>query len=635
MERNDRLPSIPLICMDPYLSIWMPADTMTATDATHWSGVAKPIRGFLTVDGFKARYIGFGNANEAEHIGLEVTPTRTHFSSAANGVRLDTTFTTPALPDDPDLMSMPVTLVSWKISSLDGKAHEISLSLDLSSSLCYCGEVPPRIFGEVFHTDHINTAMCGQMTQKPLCHSGDHITIDWGYLFLSSNAEVTAGQNGVSLHWNGTVEGETEVHAIIAYDDIASINYFGDLCKAWYFRNGAKITDAIDYAWTNFDEIITRCTAMDERVTADAAKEGEDYVAIVNASWRHTLCAHKLIATPKGEMALLSKENDSNGCIGTVDLSYPSMPIFLKYNPELVNAMCRPVLEFASMPVWTYDFSPHDVGRYPCAIGQVYGDSSCDERFNGDTFPPYYLYPASADVYKLKYQMPVEECGNMLVLLAAAQIYGADKALAEQYRPILDKWVKYLVEYGEDPGEQLCTDDFAGHLAHNVNLAAKAIVGVACYGHLVSDPSWEQTAKAMAQRLLDKIGCEGNTPLTLDGQGWSMKYNLLWDKILDLGLLPDSFYAAETASYVPRINAYGLPLDSRSDYTKSDWLCWCAAMADDPAVRAALIAPLARTLRETESRVAFSDWYNTKTGHCVHFIGRSVQGGVFALMLRK
>ena len=117
----------------------------------------------------------------------------------------------------------------------------------------------------------------------------------------------------------------------------------------------------------------------------------------------------------------------------------------------------------------------------------------------------------------------------------------------------------------------------------------------------------------MAARLREKIGEGGDTPLTLDGQGWSMKYNLLWDRVLGLGLMPESFYAAETASYLPRIERYGLPLDSRASYTKSDWICWTAAMAPDPAVRAALIAPLARVLRETTSRVPFSDWYDTKT----------------------
>lgn len=77
---------------------------------------------------------------------------------------------------------------------------------------------------------------------------------------------------------------------------------------------------------------------MDETVSDDAQKAGgQDYEDIVNAAWRHTFAAHKLIATPKGEMAFLSKENDSNGCIGTVDVSYPSIPLFLHYYPELVN----------------------------------------------------------------------------------------------------------------------------------------------------------------------------------------------------------------------------------------------------------------------------------------------------------
>lgn len=222
----------------------------------------------------------------------------------------------------------------------------------------------------------------------------------------------------------------------------------------------------------------------------------------------------------------------------------------------------------------------------------------------------------------------------MLIMLAAGRRYGADGALADKYRGLLDKWVQYLIRYGEDPGEQLCTDDFAGHLAHNVNLAAKAIVGVACYGLLTGDAQWGEQAREMAQRFMQRVGSAGNTPLTLDGNGWSMKYNLLWDRVLGLGLLPDSFYDAETHSYLPRVNRYGLPLDSRADYTKSDWICWTAALADDPQVRAALIAPIARMLRETDSRVPFSDWYDTKTGRMEHFIARSVQGGIFALMLR-
>ncbi len=634
MEKITRLPAIPLICSDPYISFWMPADTMTQTDAIHWCGPQKPIKAVMTVDGKSARFLGTGEAEEAKLTELSVTPNKTRFVSEFGGVAVETSFITPDLPDDLDLLSMPVTFVKFSAKSLDGKKHELSLKFHLSDKICYDGDIRPEIYGDTLDMGVCQAAFVGQSVQKPLCHSGDHITIDWGFLYLCGDKGVQNVGDGVVWNWQGDADSCDE-KLLIAYDDIASINYFGDLCKAWYRRNGLQITDAIKHCINNYDDIVARCEAMDEKIIADAKKVGsEAYVELICAAWRHTWCAHKLIATPKGEMALLSKENDSNGCIGTVDVSYPSIPMFLKYCPELVNALCRPILEFASMPVWTDDFAPHDVGRYPYATGQVYGAIRRRNFKNGEVYPMFYLYPETKEVYDLKYQMPVEECGNMLVMLAAAGRYGADKSLAENYRGLLDKWVKYLIEYGEDPGEQLCTDDFAGHLAHNVNLAAKAIVGVACYGMITGDDSWLAKAKEMAARFLEKIGDKGNTPLTLDGQGWSMKYNLMWDKVFGLGLLPEHFYANETASYLSKINKYGLPLDSRADYTKSDWICWTATMADDPAVRDALFAPIARMLRETQSRVPFSDWYFTSTGLYRAFIARSVQGGLFAPMLR-
>lgn len=631
MPTIDRLPAIPLIASDPYMSVWMPADSMTQTEACHWSGPQKPIHGVMTVDGTAYRFLGMTGDAEAKLTSLTVTPTTTCLVSEAGGVQLETSFAAPAFPGDTDLMSMPITLVRFRLSALDGAAHQVKLRLHLSDRFCYDGEIRPAMFSDAFTLNGHAAAWCGQAGQKPLSHSGDHVTIDWGYLYLTAEADVKPVGDGLEMTWKGAAEGE--VRAVIAYDDIASINYFGDLCKAWYRRNGATIVDAIVRTMAGFDAIMADCAALDAQVLADAEKAGgAAYAKVVCAAWRQTLAAHKLIATPKGDMALLSKENDSNGCIGTVDVSYPSIPMFLRYNPELVNALCRPVLEFASMPVWQEDFAPHDVGRYPNATGQVY--AARRRVKNGETHPLYYLYPAGTDVYDPRYQMPVEEAGNMLVMLEAAIEYGADRSLADQYRGLLDQWVQYLLRYGEDPGEQLCTDDFAGHLAHNSNLAAKAMVGVACYGRLTGDASYEEQAKAMAARFAEKTGMNGNTPLTLDGKGWSMKYNLLWDKVLKLGLLPESFYAAETSSYLPRINRYGLPLDSRADYTKSDWICWTAALADDMQVREALLAPIALMLQETTSRVPFSDWYDTKTGRYQAFIARSVQGGILAPMLR-
>ena len=146
---------------------------------------------------------------------------------------------------------------------------------------------------------------------------------------------------------------------------------------------------------------------------------------------------------------------------------------------------------------------------------------------------------------------------------------------------------------------------------------------------------WEKRAKEMAQSWLERAVGEHNTALTFDGKGWSMKYNLVWDLVLDLHLLPASFYKAETESYLPLINEFGLPLDSRADYTKSDWELWVAAMTQDDETFRRIVAPIAHYLRTTSTRVAFSDWYDTKTGAYAHFIARSVQGGLYMPMLTK
>ena len=124
-----------------------------------------------------------------------------------------------------------------------------------------------------------------------------------------------------------------------------------------------------------------------------------------------------------------------------------------------------------------------------CATGQVYAARKPIGRTA--SHPPYYLYPAGTPMCRIsRYQMPVEECGNMLIMLEAAPRLWRGQGTGRSVPPAAGQLgASYLVQYGEDPGEQLCTDDFAGHLAHNVNLAAKAIVGVACYARLTGDES--------------------------------------------------------------------------------------------------------------------------------------------------
>ena len=217
--------------------------------------------------------------------------------------------------------------------------------------------------------------------------------------------------------------------------------------------------------------------------------------------------------------------------------------------------MLRPVFRFAACDVWEYDFAPHDVGRYPYAWGQVYGLNKDNRKGDfsgesGDVFPPFYMYPQGSEVYDLRDQMPVEECGNMLIMTAVVCLLDGSGDFAVPYRETLKAWTKYLLEFGADPGEQLCTDDFAGHLSHNVNLSVKAVMGIEAYARLAALWGEEKEAQeyhglaaAMAADWEKRAKAEDHYALVFGSpETWSLKYNLVWDKFFDSGLFSGEVY---------------------------------------------------------------------------------------------
>jgi len=321
-------------------------------------------------------------------------------------------------------------------------------------------------------------------------------------------------------------------------------------------------------------------------------------------------------------LLFLSKENFSNGCIATVDVTYPSAPLFLALNPALLWGMIEPVLQYAASPRWKFPFAPHDLGTYPLANGQVYGGGETTEEN----------------------QMPVEECGNLLILVAAYVHYSNQTDNAEKYWPLLHQWANYLLKYGCDPGNQLCTDDFAGHLAHNTNLSLKAILAVGSFAALANKlgkpaaaKKYRKAAEKMATRWQRQADDGDHYRLTFDKLGtWSQKYNLVWDQLLGLALFPATVARKEIAFYKKMQNKYGLPLDCRTAYTKLDWTVWSATLATTPEDFAALTAPLYQWMNETPTRVPLTDWFwTTDAGAQVGFQARSVVGGLFIKLLKE
>lgn len=646
--------AIPLILQDPFFSIWSDADHLYDKDPVHWCGERQRLQGYIKVDDAVYCFLGERGIHEAiPQQWVDVTATATEYMFENEKVKLSVRFTSPLLPDSIELLSRPCAYVDFQVEKKTECRAEVcfTVSSDLVSrrrermaggSYCRPGkkEVPPYKY-----------AVMGRAVQQPLSGSGDRVTADWGYVYLASAQEdarlafsLEAGELSCCLP---VPEAGGHTGLVLAWDDLVSINYFGEWKKGAWTRSYGTILDAVGAALSDREEVFKRAQTLDREIFDKAfSLGGEAYAYICCFSYRHAVAAHKLILDEEGNVIFLSKENDSNGCIGTVDVSYPSVPLFLLYNPELVKGMLRPIFRFASCDVWEYDFAPHDVGRYPYAWGQVYalieGKKGMGyEPWKDDVCPPLYSYPAGCGIYDPVYQMPVEECGNMLIMTEAVCMAEGSGEFAGPWMGILEKWVKYLIQFGSDPGEQLCTDDFAGHLAHNTNLSLKAIMGIEAYARLLGRLGREAEAEGYHERARDmaadwcKRSDAGDHYMLAFGspETWSLKYNMVWDKIFSSGLFGEEVYEKELAWYEKKTGTYGVPLDSRASYTKSDWILWCAAMTQDREQQRRLIQPVADYLENSPTRVPFSDWYDSETGKYCHFIARSVQGGIFMPLL--
>lgn len=665
MKLKRKLPAYPIFLKDPNFSFWSVTESLNAANLQTWYGEEKKIYGFVKTDGKIYCFMGdaakwYGCVKNAEQTYINVTAFSTEYGFKAGSAKIKVRFVSPLPPNDLTLLSMPVCYMEYEIEG--GK--DVSVYLFAGRELA-CNRTHPdkRLRSMAVVSDGFEYAVLGLKKQLPLSNNDDAIGADWGYWYVAGERAyaldgddlrnfVSCGKTQFSNtgedRYIGASVSKPQGRISLGYDDIVSIDYFGDFLKGYYLKR-YKITDAIKYVWDNGDKINTELSEFENGLKARAEKYGTEYLDILYASLRQSVAGHKLVEDNAGNVLFLSKECYSNGCMATVDVSYPSMPLYLVYNAELVKGMLRPIFAFAKMPVWNCDFAPHDVGTYPACCGQIYGlknlGSLTDRIYgDGDTRFPFYLLPASADIYDFEFQMPVEECANMIIMLLACFRADGDLSLYKENSGLTAKWVEYLVKYGLKPENQLCTDDFAGHLADNINLAIKATVGIAAYAELclaagkqAEYKKYREIAESYAAEIIEFGNGFTHLPLTWNSgeQTFSLKYNLAFDKILKLGLFPQSFLERETDFYLKKIEKFGVPLDSREDYSKSDWLMWVASLTDDENKRSVFIKCINDFLEQSPGRVAFSDWFDVKSGEFFQFRARTVQGGNFILLLNK
>jgi Domain of unknown function (DUF4965)/Domain of unknown function (DUF1793)/Domain of unknown function (DUF5127)/Domain of unknown function (DUF4964) len=646
----NKAPAYPLITHNPYFSIWSFTDELNASPTKHWTGANQSLIGMVKVDGKSYIFLGKDSSTEAENVlkatqnSVSMNATQTLYQFSCGPVDLTIAFTSPLLINNLDILSRPVSYISFKTKSNDGAGHSVQLYFGISTDLSVNLPEQP-VMARQYVNGNLSLLKAGTIEQPILKKKGDNIRIDWGYVYLAAPLNQHAVQNissadaaisrfikgssdpglkkgtGRSLMLNtvfslGKVgSGEIEKWVMIGYDDLYAIQYFQQNLKGWWnLQTGTTIEKLLNRSYLEYTAVLSKADVLNKMIYNDAKNAGgETYAKLCILAYRQSLAAHSLVKSPQGELLFLSKENFSNGCINTVDVTYPSAPLYLAYNPELMKGMLNGIFYFCEKS-GKYDksYAAHDLGTYPLANGQVYGEG-----------------------------MPVEESANMIILTGAIAKTTGNADYARPHWKTLTQWVDYLVKEGLDPANQLCTDDFAGHLARNANLSVKAIVGIGCYARLAgilgdqnTADKFQAIAKDMAGKWIQLADAGDHYALTYDNKNtWSQKYNLIWDKIMHLGLFSPDVYEKEIAYYLTKQNEFGLPLDSRKTYTKSDWILWTSALADNQTDFDKLIAPVYKYCTETPTRVPLSDWHETMDGKQVGFQSRSVVGGYFIKVL--
>lgn len=433
--------------------------------------------------------------------------------------------------------------------------------------------------------------------------------------------------------------------------------------------------DMLQFHYSDYKTAAKLADDYSRQLAKDAYASGSaEYKEIAELSARQIFGATQWSGTPDNPILFL-KEISSNGNFQTVDVIFPAFPFFLYTNPQWLAYLLEPLLEHQRSGQYPNDYSMHDLGtHFPNATGHNDGK----------------------DEY-----MPVEECGDMLIMALAlanglkdgsqpafirealpstqridasvlksfksVDEYGMDKSFealgttgskvaaqwVSQSYALWTKWNGYLVRESLIPENQLCTDDFAGWLANQTNLALKGIIGIRAMADLsaiVGNDAEAKEYKRIAEDYIDqwqgfgisKDGTHAKLSYTWQGS-WTTLYNLYADALLCFHLpenksplgnsrfwdegqarlgadsgkasrstfIPDRIYQIQSDWYYNVVQKYGLPLDQRNFQAKSDWEFFAAATTSKET-RSTILNNVARWVNETvtgkQARFLFFPW---------------------------
>jgi len=677
-----RPPATPLIVRSPYLSTWQASTVAAGTWETFWNGNITAMAGIARIDGASYMFVGdptialdvpnggYGQQTTVsdfeaalDQSNLRVTATRSIYRLQGGGVALTLEFLSPVAPGDLRRQSIPMAWVLVTAHSIDGSPHDVSVFLDISGEWL-SGDASQQFTwapATVPYSGGTLQVWTMQLAdQQPLTEVNDRAqwgTIVWatpqvpGLTYQSGSSATVRAQfvdQGALNNTNDTSYTSINGDGYPSFGFACSLGSIGSQPQTRQFSLGQVRTPLVSYLGTPLQPLWTqyfsswqqmlaffhgdiggtrrRASALDAKVSGDARKAGgSDYEGLCVLALRQAYGATELAIGPDGTPWAFLKEISSDGDTSTVDVIYPASPVWVYLDPQYLALLLKPIFAYAASGKFTEPYSPHDLGPYPNASGYAPGQEEA---------------------------MPVEESGNMIIMAAAyaqAAPGAASTAYLQANYTLLKQWADYLVANLPDPGFQNQTDDFAGLIAHSVNLALKGIIAVAAMSQIATVVGRTSDAthyEQQAQRFIAYWTTHAQDPsgthldLTYHGAGggngtWGTVYNAFADSLLGTDLVPESIAAEQAAFYPTVTNMFGLPLQLPHSYAKTDWEMWVAAWLRDYPISRELIEREYLYANTTPTRVPFSDLYNTISSVATFnppFEARPVQGGIFSFL---
>ncbi|KAL8280409.1 hypothetical protein RQP46_007057 [Phenoliferia psychrophenolica] len=662
-------PSIPLSVRSPYNSAWLNQGgsgvALNDAWAKFWTGSALGWTGLIKCDGVTYSWLGapsIGGIKKATQVAFSYTSTASTFVLTAGPIKLSATFLSPVETVDLTKQSFPFSYLQVSVSSTDHQSHSVQIYTDITGewtsgsndlkidwSTSAAGAVlthqvqlaNPELFSEIDdHTQYGSAYYSMSSAPGVTYQTGSDVTVR--NRFIQSSTLPNTGDTAfraINDRWPvfafahdlGAVPATGSVSAALisvghvrdpAIQYVVGRSEF-EMRSSYFFSDYATVEDGILAFHAAHPTAVATAAALDRKVQTDAEAISSNYADIVALSVRQFAASTEFTVSKgtdgsfnKSDVLAFMKEISSDGNVDTIDVLFPSWPAVLYLAPVWGRYLLEPLYRYQASGLYPHKYSIHDLGgSYPNATGHNDG---------GDE------------------PMPVEESGNTLIMTLAYTKATNDLSLIRTYHSLLEQWTEYLISDSEVPESQLSTDDFAGTLVNQTNLAIKGTCGInamaeieGLLGNSDRQASYKATVAKYVPQILEYATSSANhLELNYGAESsWGLAYNLAADRLLGITTFPNATFQMQTEWYATQGLEYGVPLDSRHSYTKSDWQLWTASTCTDTATRDLFVDGVHRYISAGTSALPFGDWYDAKSGASQSFRARPVVGGHMILLV--